>query len=165
MKLWCSFDIDGVVVTGKQCQKFRSSSPPFEEDLKARLSVLIKRAERVFDAPVGIVLSSTWRHYMSNLDRAIQELHSIGALLVGVTNRSTLANERRGDEISEWLQSHIGLGWRRFVILDDDSDMSHLMKHLVKTDTYSGLSMDNVTKALEILGDEELQAETRLCVI
>ena len=57
---------------------------------------------------------------------------------------------QRGLEISEYINKS-GLV-QNYVILDDDSDMLYIQKdHFIKTDTYKGLSEENVQQAIQIL--------------
>jgi hypothetical protein len=55
----------------------------------------------------------------------------------------------RGAEIQQWMDEN----WtpERFVILDDNADMDHLLPHLVRTSSIVGLTDANATKAVEML--------------
>jgi hypothetical protein len=56
----------------------------------------------------------------------------------------------RGLEIQDWLDNHPGV--TDFVILDDSSDMAHLMPKLIQTDDATGLTQAHVAPALRLLG-------------
>ena len=55
----------------------------------------------------------------------------------------------RGDEIHEWLELHPEV--TRFVILDDDSDMKHLLPYLLRTHPCEGLTDDITETAIKRL--------------
>ena len=83
-----------------------------------------------------IVVSSTWRgrdDYKECLTRA-----GFRGEIIGRTTTNHYG--ARGLEIQDWLDSHQELDIEDFIILDDDSDMCHLMDHLIKTDTILGMN-------------------------
>ena len=86
-----------------------------------------------------IVVSSTWR-----LGETLESMRGVLAQLalikpdrvIGMTP-SLRGGKVRGDEIQAWLDANPGV--ERFVIVDDDSDMAHLMNSLVQTSWRHGL--------------------------
>ena len=107
-----------------------------------------------------IVISSSWRY--STVEKTIDEynLHDwiLTPYIVGVTEHLDMSTgwdllsyfPQRGLEISEYINKS-GLV-QNYVILDDDSDMLYIQKdHFIKTDTYKGLSEENVQQAIKIL--------------
>ena len=58
-------------------------------------------------------------------------------------------------EIQSWIDDH---EVESFVILDDSSDMAHLMPKLVHTSMETGLTEDHVEQALSLLAGIPLQA-------
>lgn len=97
-----------------------------------------------------IVISSTWRlHpgaseealYNSGLDKDIK--------ILGYT--PWLPGDCRGDEIQAWLNDNVSNENCAIVILDDDSDMGHLMEYLVKCNTWHGFKYPEYYQALEII--------------
>jgi hypothetical protein len=105
-----------------------------------------------------IVLSTTWR-ILYPLERltALLEWLGVEAPVVGVTPRGAFDPKRglymssvRGLEIQDWLDNHPGV--TDFVILDDSSDMAHLMPKLIQTDDATGLTQAHVAPALRLLG-------------
>ena len=58
---------------------------------------------------------------------------------------------RRGLEIQKWLDDNPQGENVVFVILDDDSDMEHLMDRLVQTDHEFGLTQEDAGKAILML--------------
>lgn len=152
-------DFDGVITTLKSKYKL---------DLKA-LS-LLKEIINATDAK--IVISSSWRRH--TLEDTIKELQDTSDVrmngiefpfidrIIGITDRifgfALTDKEKhisllRGVEIREWLKEHPEV--TNYVILDDDSDMLlEQANHFVKTDTYEGLTNENVEQAINILQDE-----------
>ncbi len=104
-----------------------------------------------------VVLSSTWRLSATGPERTALNLKRAGLPLdfIGVTPSG---GGERGPQIQEWLDA-----WNdscpedpisHFVILDDSSDMAHLMPHLVQTSWAVGLLPEHVAPALAMLGAE-----------
>jgi len=92
-----------------------------------------------------IVVSSSWRHYDSDLKTLGKALESIGHEIFDITPdfRVYSNNERcRGHEIEDWICRHPEV--ENFVILDDDRDIGPVMKHLLKTKTSLGLQPHHV---------------------
>lgn len=74
-------------------------------------------------------------------------LHARG--FVGtVLGKTAESGPRRGHEIAAWLEARPFV--TAFVILDDDSDMAHLMPRLVRTDLKVGLSATDVERAVAL---------------
>ena len=97
------------------------------------------------------MISSVWR-----IRFTVAELRGIlvkaGFKFPGrVIGKTPRGDRQRGFEIKEWLD-HFRLGVEAFVILDDDSDMEPFMDKLIQTDSDEGLTMEDVEKALKILG-------------
>ena len=152
-------DFDGVITTLKSKYK-----------LDPEALTLLGKIIEATDAK--IVVSSSWRRH--TLEDTIKELKDTSDFrmngiefpfidrIVGVTDRIfgfALTNKEkhisllRGVEIREWINEHPEVN--NYVILDDDSDMLLEQKdHFVKTDTYTGLTEENVEQAIRILKDE-----------
>lgn len=100
-----------------------------------------------------IVVSSTWRLHFINkpLDRLQICMRSYGITgeIVGMTNNEHGGPDRRGKQIQDWINEHPELD--KFVIIDDDSDMGHLLPHLIKTSTADGLLDKHVDIIIERL--------------
>lgn len=82
-----------------------------------------------------IVVTSTWRlhdNYKECLyNGGLQESIEI----LGRTPYLLSKGKKRGDEIQAWIDKHSeDIEIDKFVILDDDTDMKHLKKYLVKCD-------------------------------
>lgn len=59
----------------------------------------------------------------------------------------------RGLEIDDWLSKNLYAGETRFVILDDESDMAHLIDHLVQTNMETGLTEAHADAATKMLNE------------
>ena len=107
-----------------------------------------------------IVISSSWRY--STVEKTIDayKLHDwiLTPYIIDVTENLSMSIgwdlfsyfPLRGLEISEYINKHELI--QNYVIIDDDSDMLYIQKdHFVKTDTYKGLSEENVQQAIQIL--------------
>jgi hypothetical protein len=100
-----------------------------------------------------VVVSSTWRlgNPLECIDKMLR-FHGFTGELIGMTE-AWLDRDKyphRGHEIQEWLDRH---SVESFVILDDDSDMAHLMSHLIKTQFSEGLLPEHIEPALQILSE------------
>ena len=131
-------DVDGVL---NRCGK---SPVKLEADLLANLVRIVEETD------CRIVLSSTWRL----MDRAMVELKfafdDLGLILDGATpdlarvmENGIWAGKERGHEIQAWMDDHFTP--ERFCILDDNTDMAHLLPKLIKTNSFDGLT-DAITE-------------------
>lgn len=145
-------DIDGVLNSHdfwKRCQEL-GIVPDDKVDPLA-----VERLNRLVDATgAKIVVSSTWRlpyvwsKKLSSLIGRIQKLGITGEI-IGMTPDHCKAYGR-GGEIQAWMD-HCDEEIESFVILDDDSDMDHLMGYLVQTKMTDGLQDHHVETAIQIL--------------
>lgn len=110
-----------------------------------------------------IVLSSSWRrgwylqqHDPTNRNIAVQDFQMLKYQLsmFGIALLDYTAEfNHRGKEISHWLNQHSDNGIDSYVILDDMNEeaLRPHTKHLVQTNPATGLTPDNVQKAIQIL--------------
>ena len=108
----------------------------------------VARVEKICQATgAKIVVSSTWRRF-NTLDQlqAILKDHGFTGEVIGAT---PILSSQRGKEIEHWLREHGPI--ESFVIVDDDSDMVHLMDKLVQTTFDKGLQDEHVEMAIKIL--------------
>ncbi len=105
-----------------------------------------------------IVISSTWR-ILWDLEK-IQEVlkrHGFGGEIIGKTDNHVILpvgvlKYERGYEIDQWLSQHPETS--RFAILDDNSDMAHLIDQLIQTTIAKGLEPKHVRKVIKLLLEE-----------
>lgn len=104
-----------------------------------------------------IVISSFWRSY--GLKSCEYWLRNSGlradVKVIGVTPR--FYEKQRGDEIGQWLKLNPGV--EKYIIIDDDSDMTTHMDHLVLCNTYIGYMYPQFAKSEEMLMDGVLDVK------
>lgn len=136
-------DFDGVLNT---FTKF-SHAGHFSKPACGNLNSLLERASDLL-----IVVTSAWRRH--GLERVKEILQSNGIdsnRVIGITEYDNVAEGSvpRGVYIDRWLKQHPEV--YQFVIIDDQSDMNELRSHLVKTNSWIGLTASDIKQALEIL--------------
>lgn len=104
--------------------------------------------------PYSIVVSSTWR-FSKNYQEALYNAGlNKGIPILGATPRGSF-NEKRGNEIQQWLDTHKEYDIEDFIILDDDNDMEHLIDHLIQTDSILGITYYIYEQIISRWGEEE----------
>ena len=145
-------DVDGVLNNSTWAKRMIDEGVRVyaEDILEDRAIELLKQ---IVDATgADVVISSTWRGDPVAMDHLLIQLNAHGIWPIGATPRTNL---KRGDDISQWLEKNDGYV-DAYVILDDDSDMTVHMDHLVQTSFEHGLRPEHVTRAIEMLngGDQ-----------
>jgi hypothetical protein len=99
-----------------------------------------------------VVVSSTWRlgRSLGDLCRMLVQGGLHGQRVLGVTPR--FGGKDRGIEIQDFIDmlNDRGDAVTSIVILDDDSDMAHLMPRLVKTDAAVGLTREDSLRVIAL---------------
>ena len=138
-------DMDGVM---NNSEYFRNAKWKGETDRIDPLAV--DQLNRIVEKThAKIVISSSWRHFYSyeEIHKLLKKKGFIGETIGETPDVYTKYkyNAPRGCEINDWINHCIDdnkvCTYRRYVILDDDSDM--LLKqqeHLILTDFFSGLT-------------------------
>lgn len=100
----------------------------------------------VAESGADVVISSTWRigHSLAEIDTALR-FRGFQGRVIGAT--PFLQGEPRGLEIQAWMDAQPEPP-EAFVILDDSSDMEHLLPKLVRTQGSVGLTEVDVDFAL-----------------
>ncbi len=107
---------------------------------------LIKILNRIIEETgAKIVLSSTWRKIEYRCDAIKNDMK------INYIGKTPILWKKRGIEIQEWLDENPDV--EKFVILDDDSDMVHLMPHLLQTDGEFGLTNEIADEAIKRLNN------------
>ena len=96
-----------------------------------------------------IVVSSTWRMGMS-----IEELQHLLIKSgfrpdIQVIGKTPVLHKERGVEIQQWIDDNNFTN--KFIIIDDDSDMCHLLPVLIRCDCQLGFTIYDFKKALNLL--------------
>ena len=144
-------DFDGVINSAKH---FKSLPPEraaseVEYDDRSFDKVAIGRLNRIVkDTGCEVVVSSSWR-LMYPLGKlcGILRRHGFCGRLLDATE--DMPHGCRGDEIQRWLDEHPGV--ERFAIVDDNSDMGHLVGQLVQTQWEHGLQDEHVAALIAAL--------------
>jgi hypothetical protein len=105
----------------------------------------MEQLERIVQATgCKIVISSSWRsmgkmYVIRMFNRGLGYTGEAVRAIIGMTPSRVKNSDLRGDEIQAWFDANPGKT-DKFVILDDDVDMGHLMPHLIRTDPATGLT-------------------------
>ncbi len=100
---------------------------------------------------VMVCISSTWRRYHSiEWLRKFLANYEIPSHRIISRTPMRMSEGPRGNEIQNWLNDHPSV--KRFVIVDDDADMLHLMPKLVRTDAKVGLTTEKAKEIIERFG-------------
>ena len=137
-------DIDGVLNSSETAALY-GGFDKFSPAAVGRLNWLTDRTE------AKIVVSSAWRFGRSVLElkQILSDQGVTGEVIDKTPTKMSLRN--RGQEIQHWMDNNSTLD--EFVILDDDSDMGHLLDHLVQTDFNVGLTDVEMHECIRRLDD------------
>lgn len=151
-------DFDGVINSheymffNREKWESRDDSEMIDSDALILLNKIIEETE------AKVVISSSWRlHFeIEELKGFLSKKGFIGEVIDKTSDGFWIDKEnhissQRGHEIQKWLYEHSKSNIESFVILDDNSDMVHLMPYLVQTTWQYGLQEEHVRKAIEIL--------------
>jgi hypothetical protein len=148
-------DIDGVLNSHDSMKFFADQGVHPDDRMDPKAIKLLNELTDKTDAK--IVVSSTWRLPFvdsGNLQGMADLLkrNGITGQVIGMTpDLWAVKRDRvRGDEIQWWMDNS-GNQIDSFVILDDDSDMSHLRDKLVKTSMSNGLQRSHILDAMIVL--------------
>lgn len=145
-------DIDGVLNSANWMLREQESGrdPQWSLFNNFDLEAIAVLNEVVEKTQAKVVISSSWRiiHPLEHIV-ALLKKHDFKGEVIGKTPSRTEIHHKRGNEIQEWLDAHPEA--QQFVIIDDDSDMEHLMPKLVQTTWQDGLKAHHTPKILEQL--------------
>ena len=142
-------DVDGVLNSTKFAVKMLEEDNVriYAEDLLDPHALrLLKRL--VDETGALLVLSSSWRKIPESRRNLERQLEQHG---MRIADSTPCKGGERGDEITALFSMIPSARKCRYVILDDDSDMTVHMKHLVQTSFDTGLTREHVDKAIKIL--------------
>lgn len=158
-------DFDGVLNSSNWYRaRTRTPNPTQEEHHLNELdpSAVAQLSRIIRETNCSVVISSTWRRgnsvgYLIRIlvKRGLSNAHwgnFIGAtpILDGRLPSGIYTAPERGLEIQAWLDDHPEK-FEHVVILDDDSDMAHLLPNLIGCNGNEGLTAEKATLAIEIL--------------
>lgn len=154
-KAYIFLDIDGVLNSEDWYHYYwendlKYTDKEYNLDFRA-----VNRINRLIEATgAEIVLSSSWRFDMDvtklRLSRAGLK-YDIAKKLLGC--EFGVGSPTRGELIAEYVKNQ---KCRRYVIFDDDNDMTDEQKekYFIRTDYVTGLTDSDINKAIEILSRE-----------
>ena len=132
----------------------------------ATLNEILDKSESLFGERPKLVISSTWRKNFS-MEGLVKLFAGNGVRGEVIGRTGSHPTGMRGFEIQEWLEHHAPrdlstgeLLVEGIVILDDGTDMIHLMHKLVQTSCFRGLRGKHVPRALKKIS-EPLLASNR----
>lgn len=134
-------DIDGVLVTRAEIMV----ASGMRATAKASCVAVLNRITDVTGAV--IVVSSSWRYGGEQWMREKLIEWGVRAEMIGITPVRWKVD--RGREIQAWIATAGPVD--AIVILDDDSDMAHLLSRLVKTEMVNGLTEAHAERAITLL--------------
>jgi hypothetical protein len=137
-------DFDGVL--NSNAWVWSHSNDGFDHIDPSRVALVNQLIAR---SKARVVVSSAWRilHTVEELRGGLAE-HGFAGDIIGATDR---VGSVRGDQIQRWLTANEHDG--PFVILDDSTDMAHLLPSLVRCNADTGITQTEVDRALEVLTD------------
>ena len=146
-------DFDGVVET-IYWEKAEDGTWSFNIHKSGREELNNKQAigwlnELYRKVPYDIVVSSTWRIGMTIDELQTLLINSGFNPDIKVVGATPVLHRQRGQEIQAWLDTVSFAG--KFIIIDDDVDMCHLLPLLVRTDCQLGFTIYDFQKALSLL--------------
>jgi hypothetical protein len=144
-------DIDGVLNSvdwmmrgGSEIINYEDGGTQLDPKAVTLLESIVK------NSGAKVVISSTWRRMYGYEQVAVfLRRHGFTGEVIGETPYFYEPGKVRGDEIQAWLDEHPEVKY--FAILDDDSDMAHLMGRLVHTKYPHGLLPEHEPKILQLL--------------
>ena len=149
-------DFDGVVET-IYWEKDEDGSWSFNIHKIGRASLNNKQAigwlnELYNKIPYDIVVSSSWRIGMT-----LEQLQTLITKSgfnpeIRVIGMTPVLYQQRGLEIQQWIDDNKFTN--KFIIIDDDSDMCHLLPLLIRCDCQLGFTIYDYQKALRLLGGD-----------
>ena len=144
-------DVDGVLNSLSFAKRMRDEEGVrvFSEDILDRKCLLLLK-DVVDRTGAKIVVSSAWRRIPLSYGHLKDWLSEYGMEVFDVT---PYVGGERGNDITAWFNRHPGE--YNYVILDDDSDMTVHMDHLVKTEFYGrGLTRPLADRCIDMLNGE-----------
>lgn len=99
--------------------------------------------------PYDVVVSSTWRIGMTQEELQLLLINSGFNKDIKVIGLTPILYQQRGLEIQKWIDDNDYKG--KFIIIDDDSDMCHLLPLLIRCDCQLGFTIYDYWKALKLL--------------
>ena len=169
-------DIDGVLnndpwIAGQDRDRWYEGIQPDKGHLQMCRENVAFLGEILALTGAKVVVSSAWRlHHTKEQIGAALRVHGVDADIVGATPSITArpgfygaSPVQRGEEVIDWLADHPEV--KGYVVLDDRTDFDGIEDHLVNTSSFTGLTCDDIDRAVEIClrpCDEEVTSEFQM---
>ena len=139
-------DVDGVLNNGKWAKEmYDQGVRVYQDDILYEPSII--QLKRIVDETGAlIVVSSAWRQIHTAYAHLKEWLEKYG---MEISGRTPYVGGERGDDITAWFKRNPG-EWK-YVILDDEEDMSEHRDHLVQTDFDEGLTEADADRCIKML--------------
>jgi hypothetical protein len=148
-------DIDGVLNSTKYMISLKGNFNCVDKIYQLDPEAIAKLNRLTDTTGAFIVVSSTWRMGFIHNRAGLRGLFAKAKITGKVLDITPVNNQIRGAQIAEWIDTynryHINNPVTDFVILDDDSDMGKLKKHLIQTSHSDGLQDHHVDLAIAAL--------------
>ena len=149
-------DVDGVLNSMTFARRMRDEEgiSIFRDDILDRHCISLLK-DIVEKTGAKIVVSSAWRRIPTSYSHLKEWLAEYE---MDVHDRTPYVGGERGNDISAWFNRHPGE--YRYVILDDDSDMTVHMDRLVQTSFHDrGLTRKLADRCIEMLSENDMHEE------
>lgn len=162
-------DIDGVL-NSRKSMEFCKEPDPGKKSIQMYMPHPIhldNLQNIIWSTGAKVVISSSWRIGCTSVrmwNTLFVALGYVDIDVIGVTPSLNGSGDTRGDEIQAWLDKNKEMSMisymsthckpvESFVILDDDSDMKHLIDRLVQMDGMVGLTEEKANEAIRMLNN------------
>lgn len=163
-----ALDIDGVLNSRQFLERTKESRSNVKADERLRHMLdpdaIVHLNAIMAQTGAKIVISSSWRlvHTIGGIKRALRDCgFEYATRVIDKTPYSPHGDHtnRRGIEIQAWLKRRWGVPPEHpypppkllLAILDDDSDLGHLLPHLVRTTYEHGLTHEHVAPVVKLI--------------
>lgn len=113
-------------------------------ELVAKVNTIVTKAD------VEVVISSAWRKSFTK--ERLQDMLRRRGFIGHIVDCTPIMRCDRGYEIQAWMDQH-GVTKDQVVILDDNTDMAHLLDRLVQTSFDTGIQDGQVEEAIRMFND------------
>ena len=140
-------DVDGVLNNGAWAMEMYEQGVRVFRDALLYEPSLIQLRRIVEETGAAIVVSSSWRLDPEACEHLRKWLTKYG---MTICDQTPYVGGERGEDITAWFKQHPGR--YRYVVLDDDDDMGRHLKHLVRTEFNTGLTVEKADECILKLG-------------
>lgn len=150
-KTYLFLDFDGVLNSNEWIWSHPERDDEFIHIDPSRVEIINKIVDTI---DCDVVISSAWRiiHTLGSLRRGLMSKNATFARRV--IDKTDSVGSVRGFQIQRWLDENASDG-HKFVILDDSTDMAHLMPFLVRTNPDTGITEEDIQRVLDVIDKQK----------